>query len=60
MGIGQKQNQVFIIDFGLAKVYMDSRNLHLPYREHKLGMGSARYSSIHTHLGVGKLPLICQ
>ncbi|PWZ31507.1 Casein kinase 1-like protein 3 [Zea mays] len=33
MGLGRKANQVYIIDFGLAKRYRDSTtNRHIPYR----------------------------
>ena len=56
MGIGKRGNQVNVIDFGLAKKYRDPRtHLHIPYRENKNLTGTARYASINTHLGVGKL-----
>lgn len=53
MGLGQKGNLVYIIDFGLAKKYRDARTLsHIPYRENKNLTGTARYASINTHLGI--------
>ena len=52
MGIGRDINKIFVIDFGLAKKYMDSRGLHIPYREDKSLTGTARYASINVHLGI--------
>ena len=52
---GKRGNLVYIIDFGLAKKYRDARtNAHIPYRENKNLTGTARYASIHTHVGIGK------
>ncbi|XP_033327705.2 casein kinase I isoform X1 [Megalopta genalis] len=53
MGIGRHCNKLFLIDFGLAKKYRDSRTrMHIIYREDKNLTGTARYASINAHLGI--------
>ncbi|XP_014221641.1 casein kinase I-like isoform X1 [Trichogramma pretiosum] len=53
MGIGRHCNKLFLIDFGLAKKFRDSRTrMHISYREDKNLTGTARYASINAHLGI--------
>ncbi|KAM0973643.1 hypothetical protein ACFX2C_016942 [Malus domestica] len=53
MGLGRKANQVYVIDFGLAKRFRDQNtHRHIPYRENKSLTGTARYASCNTHLGI--------
>ncbi|EGR31598.1 hypothetical protein IMG5_106500 [Ichthyophthirius multifiliis] len=51
--IGSKGNRhkVLIIDFGLSKQYIE-QNQHIPERKNKGLVGTARYTSINSHLGV--------
>lgn len=41
MGYKNQANRVFIIDFGLAKKYMNSKQEHINYREGKGLTGTA-------------------
>ena len=53
MGVGPCANQVFIIDFGLAKKYRDQHShMHIPYMEGKSLTGTARYASVGALRGV--------
>lgn len=51
MGIEKSSHLVYIIDFGLAKMYKDRNNVHIPYREGRSLTGTARYASLNAHAG---------
>jgi len=52
MGREDKDHNVFLIDFGLARSYNDENGQHIMYKEKKGLVGTARYASINTHLGI--------
>lgn len=53
IGLGDKSKTVYLIDFGLSKKYRDSKNLaHIPMLTGKSLIGTARYASINTHIGL--------
>lgn len=46
-------NLLYLIDFGLSKLYRDKiTHTHIPYREDKRMIGTPRYASLNTHLGI--------
>ena len=53
MGLDDKANTVYLFDYGLAKRYWDPLdNKHISYKDDKRLVGTARYASINTHLGI--------
>ncbi|KEG06100.1 putative casein kinase [Trypanosoma grayi] len=53
MGTGKKGHHVYIIDFGVAKKYRDTRtHQHIPYKEGKSLTGTEDFCSINTHMGI--------
>lgn len=52
MGLQKRAHVLYIIDFGLAKKYKDSKDVHIPYKDKKSLTGTARYASINNHLGI--------
>ena len=53
IGKGANSQVVYIIDYGLAKLFRDPKTRqHIPYKDNKKLTGTARYASINTHLGV--------
>ena len=53
IGLGRKSNILYVIDFGLSLQYRNIKtHQHIPYRENKSLVGTARYASINAHLGI--------
>ena len=45
------QHKIFLIDFGLAKMFRDTNGKHCKFKELEGLVGTARYASINSHLG---------
>ena len=53
IGNEENTNTIYLIDYGLAKRFKDNKtNQHIPYREGRDFIGTARYASINAHLGL--------
>jgi len=53
IGMNKNSGKVHVIDFGLATRYRDLKtHRHIPYREGRSFIGTARYCSINAHLGI--------
>lgn len=52
VGTDINAHKVYIIDFGLAKRYVQKDGTHIQYKDNKNLTGTARYASINTHMGI--------
>ncbi len=53
MGPDSQPNRLYLIDFGLSKLYMDPRtHMHIQYRDSKGMCGTSRYVSLAVHQGI--------
>jgi len=46
---------IYIVDFGMARRYTNPRNsAHMAFLDGKPLVGTVRYASLNTHLGIGE------
>ncbi|XP_060082191.1 casein kinase I-like [Ylistrum balloti] len=52
-GLGNKENSIYIVDFGLSKRFRDTNTQeHIPYIANKSFVGSLTYASVNSQLGI--------
>jgi serine/threonine protein kinase len=52
MGLGEQQHVVYLIDLGLCRPFVDEAGAHVPLRKNKKLIGTPRYASVNTHMGL--------
>lgn len=52
IGLGEDANKIFLVDFGLSMFYRDEENNHIPLTTGNGLVGTPRYISRLTHMGV--------
>ncbi|CAK91525.1 unnamed protein product (macronuclear) [Paramecium tetraurelia] len=51
LGVGREISKLYLIDFGISKIYRDANGKHISFKEQKSFLGTTRYASIAAHLG---------
>jgi len=55
MGVEENSNTLYILDFGLVKMYRDPvTGKHVPHRKGLIDPGAPRFMSQNAHSGIGK------
>lgn len=49
MGRENECHMVYMIDFGISKIYRDNNKRHITFKENKPFIGTTRYASIAAH-----------
>jgi hypothetical protein len=53
LGRSPNKRTIYLVDYGLSRIYRDSRSgFHIPFHSHRSLVGTTRYSSINTHMGI--------
>lgn len=52
IGHKKKSNFLYIMDFGLSKQFITSKNRHMDMRTERSLVGTARYASANVHMGI--------
>ncbi len=55
VGIGKDKNKVFLIDFGISKVYMNQDGSLIPPRSNTEFRGTISYASLNAHNRIVKI-----
>jgi serine/threonine protein kinase len=42
---------IYLIDFGISKIYKDKNNRHISFKDNKPFIGTTRYAAIAAHEG---------
>ncbi len=50
--IGLNNNDIYIIDFGLCKLFKNNDNTHIPPCQNKKLVGTIRYAALNSHMGL--------
>lgn len=48
----KKKHVIYLIDYGMTKRFRDKEGKHIPYLDGKDFLGTAKFSSVYTHLGI--------
>lgn len=49
--IGIDSNDIYVIDFGLCKLFKSNDNVHIPFVKNKKLVGTVRYTPLNSHMG---------